>query len=55
MNWLFAIIIAVSIALAVAGYWRAQRLHLLIRRIEPHCPWVRTHLFTRAPCRKDRR
>ena len=55
MSWLFAIIVAVSIALALAGYWRALRLHLRIRRIEPHCPWVRTHLFTRPPRRKDQR
>ncbi|MCJ2189167.1 hypothetical protein [Novosphingobium beihaiensis] len=51
MTWPVILILLASVATMALGYWRALRLHIRIRQIEPRCPWVRTHFLARPPHR----
>ncbi|WP_156367293.1 hypothetical protein [Novosphingobium sp. KN65.2] len=53
MTWPFVLIVLVSCAGAAFGYWRALHFHARAREIDPHCPLLRTHAYTRRPTRKD--
>jgi hypothetical protein len=53
MTDLFALVLLVSAALCLFGYWRARRLHARIRAIEPAGSRAATHLFDR-PRRKGK-